>query len=80
MLLDLELMLLQLLEEVVLEALVSGELSPIVILDTSLALDHDFGALTLDMLEQLRPGHVLKVLVVADVATELGALVHCMLL
>lgn len=42
----------------------------------NLALNDDLWAVSLDMLEQLCSRHVLELFLVADVATELGALVH----
>lgn len=63
-----------------LKALVLREVASVELLIAELALDHDFRALTLDVLEQLSTGHVLELLLVADVAPELGTLVHGVLL
>ena len=46
----------------------------------NLALNDDLWAVSLDMLEQLCSSHVLELFLVADVAAELGALVHWMVL
>lgn len=58
----------------------SSEFSPIVILHASLALDHNFGAFSFDMLKQLCSCHVLKIFMIAYVTAKFWALVHRMLL
>jgi hypothetical protein len=75
-LLHLHVVLFKLSNKIVLEALVSCKLCSVEVFDTGLALDHDFRTLSLDMLEQLRSGHVLEILVIANIAAKLGALVH----
>ena len=50
------------------------------VLYTSLALDHYLRTFSFDVLKQLCSCHVLKVFVIAYVASKLGALIHCMLL
>ena len=63
-----------------LKAFVVLELTADKLLSTQLALDHDFGAVTLNMLEELLASHVLVLFLVADVAAELRALSHRMFL
>ena len=46
----------------------------------NLTLHDNFWAISLDMLEQLGPSHVLEVFMVADVAAKFGTFVHRMLL
>lgn len=58
----------------------SSELSPVKILDAGLALDHYLWTFSLDMLKQLSSRHVLKVFMVADITSKLGALIHGVLL
>ena len=57
-----------------------GELGSIVILDASLALDHNFGTFSLDVLKQLGSRHMLEVFMVTDIAPKLRTLIHRMLL
>lgn len=63
-----------------LEALVVLEVATDELLGTQLALHHDLGAITLDVLEELGARHMLIFFLVADVATKLGALDHGVLL
>lgn len=63
-----------------LKALVVLEFTTDKLLSAQLALDHDFGAVTLDVLEQLSTSHVLVLFLVANVAAVLGALNHGVLL
>ena len=58
----------------------SGKLLSVEVLVADLTLDHDLGALSLDVLEKLLSGHVLVLLLVADVTTKFGAVVHRVLL
>jgi hypothetical protein len=58
----------------------SGKVRAVVVFHASLALNHDLRTFSFDMLEELGPGHMLKLLLIADVTAELGALIHGMLL
>ena len=58
----------------------ASKFSTVEIFDASLALDHNFWAFTFDMLKQLRPRHMLVIFMIAYVTSELGALVHGVLL
>lgn len=57
-----------------------GEVSPVEIFDAGLALNHNFGAFSFDMLKQLRSRHMLVIFMIAYVASKLGALIHGMFL
>ena len=57
----------------VLDALMSVEFTSWVLLVADLAHDHDFWTVALDVIVELRSGHVLELRSVADVATELRA-------
>ena len=58
----------------------SCEISSVEIFDANLALNHNLRALSLDMLKQLGPGHVLEILVIANVASKFRTFVHSVLL
>lgn len=77
---DVEMVGAQPLEIHITEALVVRELSSVELPLADLALYDDLGALSFDVLEQLSPGHVLVVLVIANIAAKLRALVHRVLL
>lgn len=70
-----DVILLQFLDIVVFEALVVREFASAVFFAAHLALDHHLGAVSLDVLAELGPGHALVLGEVADVAAVLGALV-----
>ena len=53
----------------------SGKVRAVVVFHASLALNHDLRTFSFDMLEELGPGHMLKLLSIADIATELRAVV-----
>jgi hypothetical protein len=80
MLLHFHMVLFQLLNKIIFEALMSCELCSIEILYTGLALHHNLRAFSLDMLKQLRSRHVLELFLITDVTAELWALIHGMLL
>lgn len=63
-----------------LQAFVLEIIAALELLVTEPALDHDLRTFTLDVLEKLRPRHVLELFSIADVAAELRALVDCVLL
>lgn len=77
---DIELVGLEARNKHVFEALVVVEFCSVEVFVTDLALDHDLRTLSFDVLEQFSSSQVLEVLVIADVATELWAVVHGMLL
>ena len=56
------------------------EFSSVKVFYAGLALDHYLRTFSFDVLKQLCPCHVLKVFVIAYVASKLGALIHGMLL
>lgn len=62
------------------ETLMTCKFSSVIVSLTNLALHDNFWTLSLYVLEQLRSSHMLKVLMVADIASKLGALVNSMLL
>jgi len=70
-----DLILLQLLDIVILEALVVREISPAKLFVANLALDHNFGTISFDVISQLGSSHLLILWEVADVATILGTLI-----
>lgn len=73
-------MALQASQVLLLEAFVILEVATRELLIAQLTLHHDLGTIILDVLEKLGASHVLILFLVADVAAELGALVHGMLL
>jgi len=70
-----DVILLQFLDIVILEALVVGEFVSAILFAANLALDHNFGTISLDVLSKLGSSHALVFWEVADVATILGALI-----
>lgn len=70
-----DVILLQLLNIVILEALMVWEFGPAILFAANLALDLNFGTISLDVFSKLRSSHGLIFWKVADVATILGALV-----
>ena len=62
------------------EALVIRKFGSAEVAFANLTLHDNFWAISLDMLEQLGPSHVLEVFMVADVAAEFGTFVHRMFL
>lgn len=70
-----DVILLQLLDIVILEALVVWEFGPAILFAANLALDHNFGTVSLDVFSKLTSSHCLVFWKVADVATILGALI-----
>ena len=72
---DIDVIGLQLLHIIILEALMLSELASSKFFDAHLALDHNLRAESLNMLSQLGSCHVLELAEIADVAAILGALV-----
>lgn len=72
---DVNMVSLQLLHVIILEALMLSELSSSKFFHTYLALNHHFWAHSLDVVSKLGSSHVLEFSKVADVTTVLGTLV-----
>jgi len=62
------------------EALVVCKLDPTKVAFTNLTLNDYFWTISLDMLEQLCPNHVLEFFVVTNVTTKLWTFIYCMML
>jgi hypothetical protein len=72
---DINVISLQLLHVIILEALMLCELSSSEFFDANLALDHNLWAESLNVFSQLGSSHVLEFSKIADIASILGALI-----
>jgi len=72
---DVDVICLQLLHIIILEALMLCELTSSEFFDANLALNHNFGAESLNMISQLGSSHVLELSKIADITSILGALI-----
>lgn len=77
---DVDVISLQFLHVVILEALMLSEFSSSEFLDANLALDHNLWAMFFDMVSQLVSCHVLELSEIANIATILGAFVKLSML
>jgi len=68
------------LDEHIFDALVLNKVSSVIFFGADLTLDHDFRTIIFNVLKQLGSGHVLEILMIADITSEFWAGVGGMVL